>query len=46
MITSIGRGSASQAAITTNFSGSGAKTIYAVVDPDNLISETAENDNS
>jgi subtilase family serine protease len=45
MITSIGRGSSSQAAITTNFSGSGAKTIFAVVDPDNLISETNENDN-
>ena len=45
IIPSIARGSSSQASITTNFSGSGAKTIFAVVDPDNLISEIVENDN-
>ena len=45
MITLIGRGSSSQASITTNFAGSGAKTVYAIVDPDNLIAETNENDN-
>jgi subtilase family serine protease len=45
MITLISRGSSSQAAITTSFAGTGAKTVYAVVDPDNLIAETNENDN-
>ncbi len=42
----VARGSWSETTVTASFSGNGAKTIFAVVDPDNLIVETAENDNS
>jgi len=41
----IALGLSAQASITQSFTGFGAKTVYAVVDPDNLIAETNENDN-
>ncbi len=41
----IALGSSAQASITTSFSDTGAKTIFVVADPDNLISETNKLDN-
>ncbi len=38
-------GSTAQASITASFAGTGGKTIFVVVDPDNLISETSKADN-
>ncbi len=38
-------GSSAQASITASFTGTGGKTIFVVVDPDNLISETSKADN-
>jgi hypothetical protein len=37
--------SSAQASITASFTGTGGKTIFVVVDPDNLISETSRADN-
>jgi len=34
-----------QSSITASFTGTGNKTIFAIVDPDNLVSETSEADN-
>ena len=41
----IALGSSSTASVTTVFTGTGSKTIFVVVDPDNLISETSKADN-
>jgi hypothetical protein len=41
----IALGSSAQASITASFTGTGGKTIFVVVDPDNLISETSKADN-
>jgi len=38
-------GGSAQTSITASFTGTGGKTIFVVVDPDNLISETSKADN-
>jgi large repetitive protein len=41
----IALGSSAQASISQSFFGTGGKTIFVTVDPDNLIAETSEADN-
>ncbi len=45
IIPSLSVNSSSSVSITQSFTGTGGKTIFVVVDPDNLISETSEADN-
>ncbi len=46
IIPSLVVGGSAQASITASFTGTGGKTIFVKVDPDNIISETNETDNA
>ena len=45
IIPSLAPNSSTQVSVTASFTGTGSKTIFVVVDPDNLISETSKADN-
>ncbi len=45
IIPSLSVNSTAQVSVNSSFSGTGGKTIFVVVDPDNSISETSESDN-
>jgi hypothetical protein len=45
MIASLAPGASAQASVTDSFTGTGGKTIFVQVDPEDIISETAESDN-
>lgn len=46
IISLLAHGSSVQVSITNAFTGTGSKTIYAIIDPDNFISEITETDNT